>query len=386
MKLTDRTVRRAAAAAAVLGTTLVMLSVAQAAPAARAPAAAVARAATTPKQFRAAAMSWLPVRRGWLLGSVPCGKKRCADVLATSNGGKSWSAAGLVGTPIATQATPSDVGVSEVTFINSSVGWAYGPALFRTASGGRSWKAMTIPGKGHQVLALASSSAATYAVVSPCKEFALRCSGKLSFWRTSSPAGISWTRIPLSLHGSGSPDIATFGRAVYVVVPGFPGSFYFSANGREFAARRPPCRAAQESALVEVVPTSAKDLALLCVGQPHIGMAVKTVYRSVNTGKTDTSAGTTSAPGDSAELAASPSGSLLVGAWAAGSVIYLNDSHKTKWSTALILGAGPGFNNLQFVSGKVAWVVWEPVTLGSEDLGRVYVTRDGGQHWSLAAI
>ena len=67
-------------------------------------------------------------------------------------------------------------------------------------------------------------------------------------------------------------------------------------------------------------------------------------------------------------------------------VIYLNDSHKTKWSTALILGAGPGFNNLQFVSSKVAWVVWEPVTLNSRDQGKVYVTRDGGQHWSLANL
>jgi hypothetical protein len=34
----------------------------------------------------------------------------------------------------------------------------------------------------------------------------------------------------------------------------------------------------------------------------------------------------------------------------------------------------------------VAWVVWEPVTLGSEDLGKVYVTRDGGRRWSLATI
>jgi hypothetical protein len=307
-------------------------------------------------------------------------------VLATSNGGTNWSLAGVVSTPIATQATPPDVGVGEVTFATAQVGWAYGPALFRTVSGGKSWQAMTIPGKGHQVLALASSSAATYAVVSPCKEFAPTCSDKLSFWRTSSQTSTSWTRIPLNLHGTGSPDIATFGPAVYVVVPGFPSLFYFSANGQDFAARRPPCPAAQQSALVQVVPTSATGLALLCVGQVQIGMAVKTVYRSVNTGTTDTSAGTTSPPGINAELAASPSGNLLVGAWAAGSVIYLNDSHTTQWSTALILRAGPGFNNLQFVSSTVAWVVWEPVTLNPADQGKVYITRDGGQHWSQATI
>jgi hypothetical protein len=135
-----------------------------------------------------------------------------------------------------------------------------------------------------------------------------------------------------------------------------------------------------------VVPTSATGLALLCVGQIQIGMAVKTVYRSVNTGTTDTSAGTTSPPGINAELAASPAGNLRVGAWSAGSVIYLNDSHTTQRSTALILGAGPGFNNLRFVSSTVAWVVWEPVTLNSADQGKVYLTRDGGRHWSQATI
>jgi photosystem II stability/assembly factor-like uncharacterized protein len=378
--------RRAAAATAVLSAALVFPAVAQAVPAAGAPAAAAARAAAVPKQFRAAAMSWLSGRRGWLLGSVPCGAKSCADVLATSDGGTSWSLAGAVGTVIATQATPPDVGVGGVAFATSSVGWAYGPALFRTVSGGKSWHAATIPGKGHQVLAMASSSAATYAVVSPCKEFALHCSGKLSFWRTSGLTGTAWTHIPLTLQGSGTPDIATFGRAVYVVVPNFPSPFYFSANGQTFAARRPPCRPVKQSALVQVVPTSATGLALLCLGQPQIGMAVKTVYRSGDTGKTDTSAGTTSAPGIDAELAASPSGNLLVGAWAAGSVIYLNDTHGTKWTTALILGAGPVFNNLQYVTSKVAWVVWEPVTVSSGNLGEVYVTRDGGQHWSRATI
>jgi hypothetical protein len=193
MKLTARTTWRAAAVTAVLSAALVIPSMAQATPAAHVPAAAVARAAATPRQFRAAAMSWLSGHRGWLLGSAPCGNKHCTDVLATSNGGTNWSLAGVVSTPIATQATPPDVGVGEVTFATPSVGWAYGPALFRTVSGGKSWQAMTIPGKGHQVLALASSSAATYAVVSPCKEFAPTCSGKLSFWRTSSQTGTSWT-------------------------------------------------------------------------------------------------------------------------------------------------------------------------------------------------
>jgi hypothetical protein len=374
-----RAIRRAAVVSAALSAALVVPAVADAAPAAR-PAAAV------PKQFKASSINWLSSERGWLLGSAPCGKKSCTDVLATSNGGTKWSLDGAIKTPIGTQSTPPDVGVDEVAFATKSVGWAFTPALFRTANGGRSWKAMTIPGKGHQVLALASSNAATYAVVSPCKEFALTCRGKLSFWRTSALTGTKWTSVPLKLSGTGTPDIATFGRAVYVVIPGFPGSFYFSGNGLSFTTRPVPCKQSQQSALIQVVPTSSSDLALLCVGSPQIGMATKAVYRSVNTGKTDTSAGTTAAPGVNADLAASTSGNLLVGAWAAGSIIYLNDSHKAKWTTALVLGAGPGFNDLRFVSAKVAWAVWEPISVTSTNQGKVYVTRAGGVRWSKATI
>ncbi len=371
--------QKAGRAAVVLGAALALASAAPG-------AASAGPGAAVPKQFKASSIDWPSSQRGWLLGSAPCGKNTCTDVLVTSNGGTNWSLAGTVKAPIATQSTPSDVGVNEIAFATTSVGWAYGPALFRTASGGRSWTAMTIPGKGHQVLALASSSAATYAVVSPCKEFALSCSGKLSFWRTDTLTGTKWSPIPLNLHGTATPRIAAFGRAVYIVVPGFPSAFYYSGNGLTFTARHVPCSSSDPSALIQVVPTSVKDLALLCVGSPQIGMATKTVYRSVNAGKTDTSAGTTAAPGINADLAASPTGNLLVGAWSAGAIIYLNDSRKTRWTTALVLAAGPNLNDLRFASPKVAWVVWEPVSGGAESQGKVYRTSDGGQHWSKATI
>ena len=97
-------IRRVAVVSAALGVALVVPAVAEAVPAAG-PSAAV------PKQFRASSINWLSSQRGWLLGSAPCGRKSCTDVLASSNGGTRWSLAGLIKTPIGTQSTPPDVGV-----------------------------------------------------------------------------------------------------------------------------------------------------------------------------------------------------------------------------------------------------------------------------------
>jgi photosystem II stability/assembly factor-like uncharacterized protein len=383
-----RPVTTVALLAAATGAALGGPAVAQAAPSGPATPAAPARVAAAPAKFKAASLNWLSARRGWLLGSAPCGKKSCTDVLATGNGGTSWSLAGSIDAPIGTNATPAGVGVDEIVFATTSVAWASGPALYRTANGGKSWTAEPVPGHGHQVMALARSASATYAVVSPCREFAQKCTSKqLTFWRTSSPTGTSWTRIPVSLPINDSARLSAFGKTVYVVDPGVPGRLLASTDGRHFAARPSPCAAAQEVGLIQAVPTSASHVALLCDGNPGFSKAVKTVYRSVNTGKTDTRAGTTGPLGIEAEMAVSPAGNLLVGAWSDGTFMYLNDSHKTSWSMVLGLGdGGAGWNDLAFTSSKVAWAVYGPVNEFAANLGQLYATRDGGQHWKLVRI
>jgi photosystem II stability/assembly factor-like uncharacterized protein len=386
MNLTARLARRVTTVTLLLGAAAAALpgtAMAQAAPTAPpGPAAAV------PAKFKAASLTWLSATRGWLLGAAPCGKRSCTDVLATGNGGTSWRLAGSVKAPIGTNATPADVGVDEVRFATTSVGWAYGPALYRTADGGKSWAAEPIPGHGHQVLALAHSASANYAVVSPCKEFAQKCTSKqLTFWRTSSLTGTSWTRIAVSLPINESASLSAFGKTVYLVAPGLPGRLLASTDGRHFSARPSPCPAAQDVGLIQAVPTSASHVALLCDGNPGFSKAVKTVYRSVNTGRTDTKAGTTGPLGIEADLAASPTGNLLVGAWSDGTFMYLNDSHATKWSMVLGLGdGGAGWDDLAFTSRQVAWAVYGPVNTFAANLGQLYVTRDGGQHWKLVRI
>jgi photosystem II stability/assembly factor-like uncharacterized protein len=355
-----------------------------------APPATAAFAGTpsaVPAKFKAAALTWSSASRGWVLGSAPCGKSSCANVVTTTNGGTTWNLAGGLPVPVATNATPADTGVAEIRFSSPSVGWAFGPQLFRTGNAGRTWARLPVPGHGDQVLALAATADGTYAVVSPCKEFTSCKAKTLSLWRASSLTGQSWAQLPVHPVINDAASISSFAKTLYVVDPGIPGSLYVSTDGQHFSTRPSPCDTAEEVGLEQAAPTSATDVSVLCNGNPGFSQATKTVYRSVDTGHSYTSAGTTPALGIDADLAASASGGLLVAAWSDGSWMYLNDTGKEKWSTPLALGdGGAGFGDLTFVTSKVAWVVYGPVSLFSADFGKLYVTRDGGQHWKLISL
>ena len=69
-----------------------------------------------------------------------------------------------------------------------------------------------------------------------------------------------------------------------------PTACCFSVSA-SFASRPAPCDHTQDIALMQAVALPAGHLALLCDGNPGFSKAVKTVYTSADTGKTDTFAG-----------------------------------------------------------------------------------------------
>jgi photosystem II stability/assembly factor-like uncharacterized protein len=207
----------------------------------------------------------------------------------------------------------------------------------------------------------------------------------LSLWRTTTLTGSSWTRIPLDLPAYVTANVSAFGTSVYVVDPqlGKPDKFYASTDGRHFSSRSVPCDKTPDIQLVQAVPTSKTDVALLCVGNPGFSKADKFVFRSTDTGKTYTYAGTMSAYGYQSELAASPSGNLAVASSSDGSFIYLNDSHKTAWTTQVAYSdGGRGWNDMVYLTNRDAWVVYSPVDYFS-GIGKLYFTHDGGRTWYL---
>lgn len=107
---------------------------------------------------------------------------------------------GLIGTIKARipKAGNGSTGITEIRFASAKVGWAFGPSLYRTVNGGKTWKPATIPGHGKQVLDLAVSTGRTYAIVSPCAYGTGLCTKKpLTTWRIGL-SGTSWTKMPVN--------------------------------------------------------------------------------------------------------------------------------------------------------------------------------------------
>lgn len=114
-------------------------------------------------------------------------------LVRTTDGGDTW--VGLTaphasyvahGAP----AAPGLPGVDEVRFANPFDGWAFGPALFDTHDGGRTWQQVDI---GGSVVALETSGGYVDAVVSPCSG-EMECAGSLRLEQARVTGGGCWHR------------------------------------------------------------------------------------------------------------------------------------------------------------------------------------------------
>jgi photosystem II stability/assembly factor-like uncharacterized protein len=341
-------------------------------------------------------MSWTSPKRGWVLGTELCGAKyaNCpgSQVIGTINGGRSWHLIGKLTASIP-KIGQGGTGITEIRFGTDKVGWAFGPDLYRTSDGGKTWKAVPVPGGGKQVLDLAVTPTSVYLVASPCGFDAGICKGQLTAWRARLTAtSFTHMRFPRPLHVNVSANVAAYGSTVYVIDTMTEGTrptqFYASVDGgRHFSARHNPCPANTIHQLIQAAPTSATQVALLCDGNAGFGKSVKAVYVSRNTGKKDVYAGTMSQWGIQAELAESPSGNLAVATWSIGSFIDINDTKGgTTWHQVIGSGdGGAGFNDITYVSNKVAWVVGSPASMFPAH-GRLLKSTDAGRHWHFVSF
>ena len=130
--------------------------------------------------FQPTSVTFIGNTLGAVLGEAgSCGTGPCTAMAGTHDYGNNWTE---IGAPDARPANGKE-GVSQVRFLNLQHGWAYGPALYATHNGGKTWRA--IGTRGGRVIDLSTVGRRAFAVVgfgctgagaqyaSGCKRFTL---------------------------------------------------------------------------------------------------------------------------------------------------------------------------------------------------------------------
>ena len=157
-----------------------------------------AAAAPVPPNFQPTSVTFIGQRTGWVIGQagIPghCATQYCTSMARTDNAGSTWTG---VPAPV-TGPADGGTGVSQVRFLNLSDGWAFGPQLFATHDGGRTWSQVVTNGErvtdletvGSRAFALFASCTGTGAAFAAgCTSYSLYSSpASADDWRTVGPA------------------------------------------------------------------------------------------------------------------------------------------------------------------------------------------------------
>jgi hypothetical protein len=126
--------------------------------------------AAAPARFQPTSITMISGSIGAVIGQAGtpghCGPPvadDCTSLAGTADYGSTWYG---VSAPV-TSAPDGGAGVSQLRFLNLSDGWAYGPELWTTADGGRSWT--QVPTLGLRVAALEAAGDRALVVLASCQ-------------------------------------------------------------------------------------------------------------------------------------------------------------------------------------------------------------------------
>lgn len=335
-----------------------------------------------PPDFAPSSVTFVSPARAWVIGQagVPgsCYNGNvCTSVAWTSDDGRTWHGehAPVTGAP------DGPNGVSGIRFLDGVNGWAFGPELWATHDGGSDWR--PVDTSGQRVTDLETAGNRAYALFASCSGgsghgFAGDCT---SFTLMTSPAGSdAWQPVSpdttnLSAGGTAvSASIELSGNEGYLLAP--DGTVYSGPLGGTWSkAGAAPCRpgASQSGGSPSgalLAAAAPGRLALACAGSPGTS-----VYTS-DDGGSNWAAGA-GAPGTPASLAASPSGTLVLGT---ANGIYSLASGASQWRQAAAAGGSGlpdgGFSYVGMTSGT------DGAALPADtSLHEIWVTADAGQTW-----
>ena len=364
----------------------------------RAPAGPPAPA-PVPPDFRPSSVTFVGTGTGWVIGqaSTPghCATQYCTSVARTDDAGRTWAG---VPAPL-TGAPDGATGVNRIRFLNTRDGWAFGPELWVTHTGGKTWT--PVDTHGLRVTDLETVGSRVFALWASCTggghAYAAQCT---SFTLYSAPAaGGGWA--PVGAATTGLTDgtagqaaaLALTGSLGYLLAPGgalYAGPVDGSAPWQRVSSLVSSCtpgspRADGEPTGALLGAVNARELFAGCLsdssgGNPAVSTQHKLVYSSPNGGLSWLPMATAPAAGVVFSLAASPSGSVLL---ATDHGIDLLPRGGTGWRTATLKEAAPagGFGYVGMTTDD------QGIALPADpSVGTVWFTFDGGQDWQPSRL
>ena len=342
-----------------------------------------------PPGFVAVDSSWIDGATGWTLGTAPCALPPCAFLVGTTDGGRSWvglpaPAAALpgFGPPGATVDCSSQPCVSHVRFADARNGYAFGPSLFVTGDGGRSW---TREGS-RPVAALETTGGRVVRVVAETAGCPPGCAYRVE----RKEAGASnWTSLAAPALVGAAAAVVLDGGRIYVAAFGNPAGGASDAHARivrsvddgaSWEAVVDPCGEGPEGEddTASLAAASGGFVAALC--RPRSGRAAPFVVVSADAGATFGPRRPLGLPDpDAFPLLLSAGSSRVLGvAYVAGrgrGVLVSRDGGTT-WEPTLTVPAVDGAQDgwfLGFQDERTAQATFAD--------GSTWTTNDGGLTW-----
>jgi BNR/Asp-box repeat len=330
--------------------------------------------------FRPTSVTFVTGSLGAVLGQAgSCGTGPCTVMAGTSDHGGSWSKVGAP--PAPPPGAPS--GVSQIRFLGPLNGWAYGPALYATHDGGRTWRRFTVRGR---VIDLSAAGSRAFAVIGTrCaasgSDFAASCSRFVTY--SAAARSDRWHAVAGATGvGPAAPGgLQLTGKHGYLVASGrlYAGPVTQGPWHRVAAAApaAPPCLVPASGRGPWLLAPSASALYLVCGRSPAAASQKLALYVSRDGGRTWQARG--AAPATATSLTVSPRGTLVL---AAAAKIYFSRNART-WQIATLTGPAPkgGFGFVGMTTGADGVAV-----PASPVQHAIFITSDGGRTWRPSVI
>jgi photosystem II stability/assembly factor-like uncharacterized protein len=355
-----------------------------------------------PANFGVSSVTFVGLGTGWVIGQAGtpghCGGPNafvCTSLARTDDGGRTWYG---VPAPV-TGAPDGPSGVSQVRFLDTANGWAFGPELWATHDGGQHWA--QVPTHGLRVTALEASNGRVFAVWARCtgtgpSGAAAGCTGFSVY--TATALSDHWARLPGTAGVSAgctacSASLVLTGGTAYLFAPdGEVLSVAGAGNGTLTPATTggspvlAPCRPGppQPSGLPSqaLLASAGPGLALLCPGTAAGGHQSKVLYYSADGGLSWRNLGRAPLAGIASSLAGTPTGRLALATSQGIEVSTSAPAHAhVSWQPASGASAPGGFSYVGMTSDSQGVAV--PVQPGQH---AVWFTYDGGLHWQPSQV